>query len=243
MPPEESPKPEESHLKQIRTYEGDVAEAIKNQGESVVSIQQAEEARRKAAGFMQNPAVDSESHALLYAVLTLVLVALGAFGIWYAYKTYQEKTAPPQTSTPINQLIAASSLSKIDASTLSRQTLIEKINKEKEKDRSASAVEQIELYRNTGAAAELLTTSEFLTRLGSHAPSALVRALNPIFMLGVIGSDPPHTFMLIRVDSFVNAYPGMLQWEDRLTEDVMPIIGNSAPSTATTTIWSDTTLQ
>ncbi|MBX4198852.1 hypothetical protein KW800_01060 [Candidatus Parcubacteria bacterium] len=239
-------QPEEiSHLKQIRTFEGDVAETIKRQSESVVSMAEAEQARRDAIRVLGPQDVEARqgSKALIYLGLTLLLLALGATGIWYAYKTYTEKSALPTVETPANQFISTESLVNVDASTLSRQTLLVAINAERAKSRGASAIEQVELRRGALPASELLTTEDFLTRLGSHAPAPLVRAFGPLFMLGLLG-DPSHTFLLVNLASFESAFPGMLNWESRLSEDLLPLFASEgvAANVPTNTEWSDVTL-
>ena len=42
-------------------------------------------------------------------------------------------------------------------------------------------------------------------------------------MLGVLGGEPNDTFLLMRVDSYENAFAGMLDWEKNLKEDLLPL--------------------
>lgn len=238
MEPEISPAPGEKHLKQIRTFEGDLAEAIQGQGESLNTIRQAEVNRRESVGGRDLDEPRS-TMPLVYAILTLVLLTAGGLGARYAYVTYKEKTAPVALKTPVNQLVKANTLVNIDASTISRRALLTAIAKETRQSRGQAEIWQIELRRGTLPDSELLSSADFLTRLGSHAPSSLVRALNPTFMLGVLGES--HAFMLIRLDSFASAFPGMLDWEPRLAEDILPLfeIGEVKADVPTGTLWKD----
>jgi len=112
---------------------------------------------------------------------------------------------------------------------------------ERSKERGGSSVTQIQLKRGTGVAAEILNTADFLTRLNVHAPQALVRSFGDLFMLGVLGSNPPHTLIIATVDSFQNAFPGMLEWESRMAEDLLPIFAEeeTIKNVPTSTLWQD----
>jgi hypothetical protein len=215
-----------SPLKQIRTFEGDVADAIKKQNESLISIQRKEENRRDAVRTLA-PNVGGEEQRsfkpLLMSLVTIVLIAGGGYASYYAWTTYSEKTALPITETLANQFISATLVTDVDASTLGRQALIDLVEQTRLKERGGSELEQLEFRRGTEPTSELLSTADFLTRLASHAPNPLVRSFNPLFMLGVLGGDSAHSVLIIKLDSFENAFPGMLGWEGRLVEDLMPI--------------------
>ncbi len=226
-PPEQPSTP--SPLKQIRTFEGDVAEAIRKQNESLISIQRKEEKRRDAIKTLA-PNVGAGEHRslkpLLMSLVTIVLIAGGGYASYFAWTTYSEKTALPVLDTPLNQFISTNLVTDVDASTLGRQALIDLVETTRLKDRKDSEMEQLELRRGTEPTSELLSTADFLTRLASHAPNPLVRSFDDLFMLSVLGANPAHTVLLIRLDSFENAFPGMLEWEERLVEDMMPLFIN-----------------
>ena len=85
----------ESPLKQIRTFEGDVALAIERQNESLVSIQRAEEAKRGLSGVsvgIPDKPVEERGQLLLLILGTLVLLSVGVGGAWYTYKEYTKQT-------------------------------------------------------------------------------------------------------------------------------------------------------
>ncbi len=226
-PPDDGP-----HLKQIRTYEGDVAEAIKKQNESIISIQRKEEKKKEALKTLAPSVEAKESHTsalkpLILSLLTIIFIAVGGYGAYYAWKSYSMRVVVPQVVIPANQFISADSVTKVDASTLGRQGLLAVVDTERNKPRDVTSLEQLEMTRQAASTTELLTTADFLTRLDTHAPSALVRAFDPLFMFGVYGSNPAHTVMLIKIDSFQNAFPGMLDWEGRMVEDILPLFASS----------------
>lgn len=249
-PPAEAGAP--SSLKQIRTFEGDVAEAIKKQNESLISIQRKEEKKREAVQTLSPNAgvqVEGESsgtvRALILALTTIVLIGGGGYGAYYAWTNYSTKTAPPIISTPTNQFVSASAETNIDASTLGRQSVINIVTEARHKDRGSSSLEQLVWRHGNTPDAELLSTSDFLIRLASHAPSALVRAFNPLFMFGVLGSAPGHAVMLIKLNSFENAFPRMLDWEPKIAEDILALFADedTVGGTSATEEFTDKTIQ
>lgn len=240
--PEPAPEPtpiiqtgteqEKGALKQIRTFEGDVADAIKKQNESLISIHRAEEKKREAVKTLAPETEKKGGHhegakALGMALLTIVLIAGGGYGAFYAFNTYNIITTPPPDTTPINQFIGASVTTDIDASVLTREETLNLISTSRSKPRENTAIEHLVLRRGTETTSELLSTESFLARLASNAPRPLIRSFDDLFMLGVLGSDPAHTILLIKLDSFENAFPGMLEWEPRLRDDILPLFAST----------------
>ncbi|MHB1330649.1 MAG: hypothetical protein ACYCY6_01640 [Minisyncoccota bacterium] len=219
-------------LKQIRTFEGDVADAIKKQNESLISIHRAEEKKRDAIKTLAPDTEKKPNHhegvkALGMAILTIIFIAGGGYGAYYAFNTYNVITAPPPDTTPVNQFIGAGVTTDIDASTLTRDETISLVSSSRSTPRDANAIEHLELRRGTLHDSELLSTESFLTRLASNAPRALIRSFNDLFMLGILGSNPAHTILLIKLDSFENAFPGMLEWESKLRDDILPLFAST----------------
>lgn len=283
MNPEEKEKPSpaapsESHfppapheaspLKQIRTFQGDVAEALHTQNESIVSIQQHEVARRMEAKKeaplppVERPEVEApivrplpvetpeereerevrtSGFKLLGGIIFLVL--LGAGGGWYAYKGYRQKTFVPVVEIVPNRFLTTDSLINIDVVPLARETFIQNI--QAERTTSRSGIEQIELKKGEGVNSPLMTTSAFLDFLQARAPGSLVRAFNPLFMMGLLSGNPRHTFLIIKLDSFENAFPGMLGWEKFLADDLLPLFAADAivKNLPSDTVWKDITIQ
>ncbi len=241
--------PNPSPLKQIRTFEGDVAEAIKKQNESLVSIQRAEEKKREAIGTLAPEAMGSgqgfEWKPLVMSLLTIILVSGGGYGAYFAWTTYNEKTVLPYIETPANQFINTLTIKNIDASVLGRQAILGLIGEARRESREEASIEQIEMRRDAGDASELLSTEDFLTRLNVKAPNPLVRAFGDLFMLGILGGNLGHVFIIIELDSFENAFPGMLDWEAKMVEDILPLFATQEVVSSTHTLaeFEDKTIQ
>ncbi len=246
---EPAPVVEKSSLKQIRTFEGDVAEAIRKQNESLISIQRKEEAKRDAVKTLSPNSASSEHHfswkPLVMAIFTIIFIGGGGYGAYYALTTYQEKTALPIVNAPKNQFLGVGKMTELDASTISRQAIIDKIQNIRSESREGDSLDQIQFKRGVEPTSELLDFADLLTRLNSHAPNPLVRAFDPLFMFGVLGSNPSHSLLIVKLKSFENAFPGMLEWEPRLVEDMLPLFidAQELDSVATNSVFKDKTIQ
>lgn len=240
-----------SPLKQIRTFQGDVANALHKQSESLVSIQRSEHAVREARKVFATPKSaeeiareESNKNLVFLLIGSLVLIALSGLIGWYAYKGYMTKTALPIVETAPNRLLISSDEIKIDVNRLSREALILGIGAEATKKITNGAVVQIQLNKQTAATTTIITTPDLLNLLESRAPGSLIRSLNPVFMLGLLGGETVsinatstgqlnHVFLLIKLNSFDNAFPGMLEWEKNMRDDILPIF--ASPETLATT--------
>ncbi|MDB5266756.1 MAG: protein of unknown function with transrane region [Parcubacteria group bacterium] len=306
MNPEHDPSrtpedPNAPRLKQIRTFQGDVAAALHTQNESIVSIQhkevvrtldreRAKEAEQEVAqeleklavvtppssdievpaGFVpEKPAhqsanmepltvvpierpvpvtiesseeVAARKHTLLLVIGTLLLISIGGGAGWYAYIGYKTKTEVPVVLDVPNKFLAYESIVNINALALNRDAFIQTVTAEKEK---GSGTKLIELRRGDALNSPVMNTDTFLALMQSRASGSLVRALDPLFMLGLIGANPRHTFIIIKLDSFENAYPGMLNWEQYLAGDLLPLFAtiDVVKAIPEGQLWSDVTIQ
>lgn len=235
----------QNKLKQIRTFEGDVAETIKNQKESIVSIQRAEVTRRESSGLPGEPNTEKSFKPFFMALGILLFFGLGGAGAYFAYQTYVDKSALPIVDTPANQFLLPTKISEIDASTLSRQAMIGVFAIERSQERGINSITQIQLRRGNTLESELLSPRDFLTRMNANASEPLMRSMSPLMMSGILGDNPPHTFLIIQINSFENAFSGMLDWEKRMAEDLLPVFADEEKvnSFPTNSPWTDLVVQ
>lgn len=212
MPPEDKPvENTSSPLKQIRTYQGDVAEALQRQKESLVSIQQAEHIKRQSLGTMSEATEGSGNKKKFFLLLgTLILLALGAVGVWYTYFQYKSQTAVPVLTTPENRFFSIDSEENLSVASSSRLDFIHTI----------SIVEASVAPSETKQFLLNIKTAELFKILETRAPGSLTRALGPEFMLGAYG---PNNFLIFKLTSFENTFAGMLNWEANIAMDIGPL--------------------
>ncbi len=226
---------EETPLKQIRTFQGDVAEAIQKQQESLVSIQRAEHLRRDPEQLARDASLqdaDSKRRKEFFFLFlgSLVLLALGTLGAWFAYNEFTSEAAPPSMTAPANRFISANAEINLDLATSSRELLIDTLSAARDNLESGQ-LRHIVLRNISEDESKLLSMSAFLKMLESRAPGSLVRALDPLFMFGAVGESPAvggaSVFLIIKLTSFENAFAGMLAWEKNLAADIGPLFATA----------------
>jgi len=216
---------EKSPLKQIRTFQGDVAEALEKQHESLVSIQRVEHLKKDSIQSSGKTAeVSKKRIEFTYLLLgSLLLFVLSATGVWYAYNEFVRKTSTPPIAAPANRFIYSEAELVLNISETSREDFIKTLSSALE-EVADGEVRHVVLEKSTLEGTELLPTSEFLNILKSRAPGNLIRAFDPLFMLGAYGKS---TFLILRLDSFENAFAGMLAWEKDLNRDIGPLLATA----------------
>jgi len=217
----------EPALKQIRTFQGDVANALQNQQESLVSIQQAEHLKKDSVSSTNNTlSPDSKRRIEFFFLIlgSLLLFILGTVGAWYAYNEFVKKTTVPITIAPANKFISTNAEINLDLTNASRGTLISALSDATENVPPGEIKHVVLRKKDADNATFLLPTNEFLNILESHAPGFLVRAFDPLFMFGSLGNS---TFLIIRLVSFENAFAGMLEWEIDMAADIGPLFATA----------------
>jgi len=223
---------EDTFLKQIRTFQGDVASAIEEQNETLISIQRAQEQKNaedvvsgKAISPEEKAEKESRKKAIWLLVGIIVLFGLGTTGVWFTYNAYKIKTSLPALQIIPNKFLITEEFEKINVLKLNKDSFIQKINSQWLL-KSGSGIKQIQLEKGSGTTTEILKTIDFLNLIKSHAPGSLIRAFDPLFMFGLVGADPKHTFILIKLDSFDLAFAGMLNWEKDMSDDILPLFAS-----------------
>ncbi|KKR50318.1 MAG: hypothetical protein UT84_C0012G0021 [Candidatus Curtissbacteria bacterium GW2011_GWA1_40_16] len=234
--------PEETPLKQIRTFQGDVAEVLQRERGSLVSIQRAEHLKKnplhdtssenyknKSESFFllvgslsENYKNKSESFFLL--VGSLLLFTLGMVGVWYAYNAFIKGGATPVTTASANRFIPVDAEINLNLTATSREALLGILSSAV----MGGAPKELRhfIFTKEGASepSYLFPISEFLEGLEVRAPSNLVRAFDPPFMFGALEES---AFLIIKLSSFENAFAGMLAWEKTLGQDIGPLFATS----------------
>lgn len=217
--------PPDPQLKQIRTFQGDVADALTHQNESLVSIQQTEAARRRASS---NPVTDEVREGkrkdFLFLLLgSIIFILIGVTGAWYGYREYLVRTAPPVLVVPENRFIASNKEVTLPIATLTRESFAASFQ-ELISNNKSEEITHVLLKKDAEELTPSITTTELFSLLEAEAPGSLVRSFDPLFMTGALGENP---FLIIKLQSFENAYAGMLLWEETLAEDLTPVFANA----------------
>ncbi|MEK7147914.1 MAG: hypothetical protein AAB758_01295 [Patescibacteria group bacterium] len=124
---------------------------------------------------------------------------------------------------PENRFITPQQTIEIDLTGASRDKALEAIQEETGGVRE-DELKHLVLRKGVGPAAPLITSTEFFLILGGAVPSNLIRAFEPLFMLGTLGES---RFLIFKISSYDNAFGGMLNWENRMPSDIGPIFSTN----------------
>lgn len=205
-------------IKPLRTFEGDVAEILQQGKTSATQIAAAEseQARLDKTQTVIAPSepINPERMKTLFIIAgAVVLSGAVGFGAYWYFKP-SVRPAPPVTST--GQAIITIDLEKtIDLTGLTYKQSVDAIVKER--DAAVLRVNSTEAIAFTvsdlDGVVTQLKTAEFLTTISPSIPQSLTRSLENEFAFGIIGFDGNQPFLILRTNSFENAYDGMLRGE------------------------------
>jgi hypothetical protein len=221
--PESAPR---EVIKPVRTYEGDVAEAMSHKRTSTASIAIAESKRQQQSETISND--EAPSHAgrkIAMLIVSLLLLGGGAYGAYYLYSKSALAPVTPivQQQKAAPSIIPSDSQSVVTISNQSPVALRQRLANEINKTQAPNTI--TELVLATKDAAGTLTripAPTMVANLDINAPDILTRSLTANWMLGVY-NDPDNkksVFVVVTTSFFQNAFAGMLQWEHVMADDL-----------------------
>lgn len=248
MEPENTDKPLQGPIgpqKTLRTYQSDLAEAIKDQQGSVIKIAMAEQERNQKIADNANP-VSKKNLTYLFISGILIFIALGV--VIYFVITSKPKTVSIEEHTALAPtLIHTDSIKTLDVAKLTREQIADAIVKEyTSATPTLNTIEQI-LFTNTDIEPPaFITTSTLWSLLGSHIEPTLDRSLESTFTLGIHAWNKNGLFILMKTNSYPIAFAGMLKWETSLFDDLYRMFGISVAGENNglfNTKWKDKVIQ
>lgn len=212
QPAEETRKP----IKSLRTYQGDVEEAISKNNFSASSILIAEQKRKiekKIEPEGEKTSIIRNGYFLIAGSIMLFLGILTVVTILYV-RSRQAVVVEQSTKT----LITFTEEKQIKVASSTRESLLADIVVEKNSFKlPANSV----LYLNTvNSSLSTEKSDKILSLIAPQMPSALVRSLDGEYMLGVYSFGANEIFIILKSNDFSNSYSGMLKWEKDAVEDI-----------------------
>ena len=240
-------------LKNIRTYESDVAEIMSRTHVSTASIAIAESVKTQGEPVLAE-APEKPSHIirnLFFALLSLILLAAGAGGAYYLYSMSPlagtSSTAPAPTQRAVQSIVPSDSFVVVPIDGLNQQAIIARVQQEIGKPLAPDSIKEIIFAETSNGVQVRVTANEMLQNMGLEAPDMIARSLAPSWMLGVYSDDTGMTspFVVTTNTFFQNAFAGMLSWEPTMASDLkpylpVPVIASSTPIATSTAIATST---
>ncbi len=218
-------------IKSLRTFQGDVDEAMSKNKMSATTVFVAEQKRKierpeKSFSPITTQKINFRNSTFITLGALLLLIGLGAIGAVY-YLKYSEKVIVQEKN---KTLIAISSEKDIAIDSLRAEQLIASITANKQ---SFKAPPNSTLNLNITYAGTRATVDKLLPLLGPTMPSSLTRALSGDYMVGIYSFDSNEPFILFTTNDYANSYSGMLKWEKSILTDIGPMFGSGLEGTST----------
>lgn len=207
-------------LPSLRTYQGDMAEFIKEKNESVISIAVKEKERKEEIKEEENfsPIVKKTTTSeggfkinFITLFLSILLLGGGALAVMFVFD-FSKKEQPAEIVIkteiiPYNNLITLANLTNKNFGTeLSKLIPTNGISILKISDQNGNLFQ---------------TAKKLFDFLQISLPATLERTIKDDYALGIISQNNQKAyFLVISVNDFGRAFSGMLDWEKNMTNDL-----------------------
>jgi hypothetical protein len=256
-------------LPSLRTYQGDMAEFIKEKNESVMTVTLKEKKRKeekeeekkkeekleedlktvetgaKQSALPQKTKSKNFKTNILVVFFSLLLLAGGVVASIYIFKLLETE--------PISEIVIKTAIIPYNSSAKLSNVTKENLRSELAGLPLSNGINVVEISNVGGLPIQI--AKDFFGLLGVSLPNALTRTLRSDYVVGVISKDAVNQpFLIITVDDFGRAFSAMLDWEKSMAGDLaflnfvvqIPLVPkvdiiNNASSTATTTLAASST--
>lgn len=181
--------------------------------------------------YLEKEEVAKKSVFFLVSIVLLV-AGLSAVSIIYFLKVNQE---PLITTVERESIINTEYKERTYYTTLSKNGIITSVDQVKANDLPSSSIAEVMfINQSIPGNEENISVEQFMTTMSGTAPGNLVRALSDPWMLGVYAHGTKNeSIMLMKVNSFENAFDGMLAWESTIASDLQGLFTKRTMSTST----------
>jgi hypothetical protein len=207
-------------LKAIKTYKSDAQEFIKRNKTTASDIIKTQ--NREKAG---NVSKDSQQKTrflklTLLILISLGLIASGAFAIYLARKLSQQKPEPE----PIKEAFHTDQTERIILNALSREGKLNSLIMATALNKKIGSIARIMPLEYAGAPNQISIARFFSLIAPSATSSAISRSLGKSYIFGIRHSLQDELILVFDIDNFENVFSGMLAWERWMFQDLRPII-------------------
>lgn len=213
------------NIKVLRTYTSDMANAIRDNEMSVITIALAEKAKREEEELYRKAEGTSTSKIFL-SIGGIILIAAAILGSYYLVQKKKEKDAVTPIINNIETFISYDSSSVIDVTSATNILELKNIINQKEQA-STGTITALFLTKKINNISEIITASNFLSLVGTTAPSALIRSLSDTYLFGKYSNENSvdenakfGMFLILQTTNYNQTYVSALEWEKTLLSDL-----------------------
>lgn len=215
-------------LAPLRTYRQDVAGVMRDKKTSLVRLVLEEQKERGRRERELSPVSRKNLPLVILSVLFLFSTAGLAYYIYFHLhpvdRTLEDLHVTPLIFVEQNKEIPANSKD----SRLLKKEIIDTLADTKLKVDVIEYLFFTETIPGTPPTKALIPSDRFFAALDIKMPPMLLRALRPDFMLGMHSFNNNQPFFILKTDYYDNAFAGMLEWENKLAEDILPVFGQAS---------------
>ncbi|MFZ3020180.1 MAG: hypothetical protein WA051_01520 [Minisyncoccia bacterium] len=217
----------DTSLKNLRTYQGDVAEALKDQNASTISIAMAQRKRdEKRPRIVETPnELKRERKNTWLAIGSAAFLVIGLAILGGLYYVHVQNLPVPVAEAP-KTLISFDKSTEILFQGLTKDKFMSLIFSVKAKvGVHMGEINYLNIIKRGGTTPETTTSKpigakDLFSLLKTKTPQTLTNSISEKFMLGSYQGKLPGIFILVGITSYENAFDGMLRWENNLWNDL-----------------------
>jgi SepF-like predicted cell division protein (DUF552 family) len=208
----------------IHTYADDVKNTVQNDGISMAKIVMAEAKKQEAERMIEeelSPSTPKNRNIIVLSVIMILVACVGFVGVWYFIGNRNTVVNPVAQQHKVS-IIPYDEEFDITLDSIERKKVVEGLLQAKKQSyQSDTSIVYTPVAYKESTSTSLVSTNLFLSMLDVRISSALMRAFDSTFMLGINkNADQVSSFILLTSGSFNQMYAGMLEWETAMADDI-----------------------
>lgn len=216
-------RPYDGKLKPLRTYEGDLSEAITQRNVSMVDIALAEQNKKNKFPEQQTDLLKkqdwTEYKNKFFIFVGSILFILGFLTV---LSIYYVGSRNPIVQTSEKSIINYTKSFNIDIASSNRISVINSIVSEKKSfNLPVNSILHLNLTKNEN----VVFAQDAIGFLAPSIPDSLLRNLDNEYMIGIYSFDTNEPFVILKLKDFGIGFAGMLKWENMIISDLGQIFG------------------
>lgn len=233
----------------VRTFKSDAENAVKMERLSSMSIAIAEQKKRLESGLAMDIDAPSKTKkmVIIFASLFFLIAGIGAISFSYIQEKIYPKTEKLVFKSSVQNFIITDSSAEINLNKTGGNDVISLLTGAV---RSAgiklNSIQNIYITENEGLSdkgqetKKMIESKKFVALANFKMPNLLSRSLMPEFMFGLHYWNGNQPFLILKTDSYGNAFSGMLEWEKDMKKDFGALFSlNSRQSSKTASSTDD----
>ncbi|MCX6754929.1 MAG: hypothetical protein NT068_00090 [Candidatus Nomurabacteria bacterium] len=220
-----TPKPIETKEEPILTKKGMVQTYAEDMAKAAESIQGIElkkliERDEQFGEQKENLSPESKKNKILMIISTVLMIATVAL-VFLVYKNTNKIVSVPITQQN-KSIIFTDKTQFLPIDTLSKDQIIQTIKNEVlNTDVKNNGVEAIYLTENN----KVIGFNRFVSLLQMNVPSEISSYTDDNFLIGAYNGTTKSFFILLKVNSFTDIFPGFKIWENQIFNDLHSLFG------------------